>query len=65
MMRTVKSVIVIVLLVLFGFRGHVCAQIPVWIDTDAAPNVSFRDKDDLFALLVSFGSPELEIVPSV
>lgn len=50
-----------VVLVLFDLHEPVMAKTPVWIDTDPAPNSPIRDKDDLFALLVAFGSPELHI----
>lgn len=49
------------LLVLLSLSGPVRGETPVWIDTDAAPNVPFRDKDDLFALLAAFEAPELKI----
>lgn len=36
--------------------------LPVWIDSDAALGTSFRDVDDVLALLQVFASPELEPV---
>ena len=42
----------------------VCAQqqLDVWIDTDPAAGIEYRDVDDAFALLQAFRSPELNIV---
>ena len=36
-------------------------QIDVWIDTDPAAGIEYRDVDDAFALLQAFRSPELNI----
>lgn len=54
-------VVCVGVLILASMPVGAAAHMPVWIDTDAAPDMPFRDKDDLFALLAAFEAPELTI----
>lgn len=56
--RLVQTTLSIMVL---GLSGITHAQPPVWIDTDASLGTSFRDVDDILALLQVFGSPSLRL----